>query len=87
MTAERKASVKLTITMAFSAGSCALLLWVGTTLATINRTLTYSTSVQDISDWQAAIERANHAGIEMPDFWQIWERNHAERKSVIGGMP
>jgi hypothetical protein len=88
MTAERKASIKGTLTLGFSGASLLGVMWVGSTLSQINHTLTYSTSVQDISDWQAAIERSNNgACIRVPDFWAIWARNHETRKGVIGGIP
>lgn len=88
MTAERKASIKGTVTLAFSGASLLSLLWIGATMARIDRTLTYAVVVQDVSDWQYALDKANDgATLKVPDFWPIWARNHEHRKSVIGGMP
>jgi hypothetical protein len=88
MTAERRASIKGTITLGFSGASLLGVLWVGATLSQINHALAYATSVQDISDWQAAIERSNAGtAVRIPDFWAIWQRNHEARKGVIGGIP
>ena len=45
-----------------------------------------SISIHDASMWIAQTERANTNWCGA-DIWDIWERNHAERKSIIGRVP
>lgn len=87
MTADRKASLKGSLTMAFSGLSFAGTLWVGVTLAQIDRVLTYSVSVEDIKDWSAESERMSTNGLRFASFSAIWQANHQDRAGVIRRIP
>lgn len=87
MTSDRKASLKVTATLGFSAGSFIVLIWIGVLMANVNRVLTYSVSVEDMKDWTSESERLSTNGLRFASFFDVWERNHERRDGVIRGMP
>lgn len=59
---------------------------VGRQLERVNVALSESVAISDMQIWVAYTERGN-TNWNGADIRDIWERNHAERKSIIGRVP
>lgn len=83
---EIRVSAMLTLTVAHLLGAIAFAFWIGGTKTRVDQVLSNCVLVNDLAVIMATTERHNTNWVSA-DVWGIWERNHADRGSVIGRMP